>query len=61
MKALYEKAVMKQADSKEPSATVLGKFDRDDFDAHEDAFLNLLAHDGLATTVPTKFISKEVQ
>ena len=28
---------------KEPSVTNLGKFDPDDFDAHEDAFLNLLA------------------
>jgi hypothetical protein len=31
----------KRAD-KEPSVTVLGKCDRDDIDAHEDAFLNLL-------------------
>jgi hypothetical protein len=28
---------------KEPSTTDLGKFDPDDFKAHEDAFLNLLA------------------
>ena len=28
---------------KEPSVSNLGKFDPDDFDAYEDAFLNLLA------------------
>jgi hypothetical protein len=34
---LYERA------DKEPSVTVLGKCDRDDFDAHEDVYLNILA------------------
>jgi hypothetical protein len=37
------KGLRKERVAKEPSATVLGKFDPDDFDAHEDAFLNLLA------------------
>jgi hypothetical protein len=39
-----ELVLRRERADKEPSVTVLGKFDRDDFDAHEDdAFLNLLA------------------
>jgi hypothetical protein len=38
MKTLRRKRV-----KKEPSITDLGKFDPDDFDSHEDAFLNLVA------------------
>jgi FPC/CPF motif-containing protein YcgG len=45
---LDEAAVMKnlckeRADKGEPLVTVLGKFDPDDFDTHEDAFLNLMS------------------
>jgi hypothetical protein len=37
------KGLRRERAEKEPSLTDLGKFDPDDFDAHEDAFLNLLA------------------
>ena len=37
-----EKVLRKELANMEPSITDLGKFDPDDFDAHEDAFLNLL-------------------
>jgi hypothetical protein len=37
------KALRCERVEKEPSITNLGKFDLDDFDSHEDAFLNLLA------------------
>jgi hypothetical protein len=37
------KTLRRERAEKEPSITDLGKFDSDDFDSHEDAFLNLLA------------------
>jgi hypothetical protein len=37
------KALRCELADKDPSVADLGKFDPDDFDAHEDAFLNLLA------------------
>jgi hypothetical protein len=37
------KSLRNELADKEPSITDLGKFDPNDFDAHEDAFLNLLA------------------
>ena len=37
------KSLCREIADKEPSIADLGKFDPDDFDAHEDAFLNLLA------------------
>jgi hypothetical protein len=37
------KSLCRAIADKEPSIADLGKFDPDDFDAHEDAFLNLLA------------------
>ena len=37
------KSLKREMADKEPSVSDLGKFDPDDFDAHEDAFLNLLA------------------
>jgi hypothetical protein len=37
------KMLRRETSDKEPSITDLGKFDPDDFDAHEDAFKNLLA------------------
>jgi hypothetical protein len=39
--AAMMKTLRKERADKEPSVTVLGKFDPDDFDTHEDAFLNL--------------------
>jgi hypothetical protein len=41
-KAAVMKGLRKERVDKEPSVTVLGKFDPDDFDTHEDAFLNLM-------------------
>ena len=37
------KSLRREIADKEPSIADLGKFDPDDFDADEDAFLNLLA------------------
>ena len=37
------KALKQELSDKDPSVADLGKFDPDDFDAHKDAFLNLLA------------------
>jgi hypothetical protein len=37
------KGLRKERVDKEPSVTVLGEFDPDDFDTHKDAFLNLLS------------------
>jgi hypothetical protein len=39
MKDLYKE----RADKHQPSVTALGKFDPDDFDTHEDVFLNLMS------------------
>jgi hypothetical protein len=40
MKDLYKE---RRADKVPSVSTVLGKFDPDDFDTHEDAFLNLMS------------------
>jgi hypothetical protein len=66
------KTLMRERSDKEPSLTDLGKFDPDDFDAHEDAFLNLLAQSfGVlkeplryivcSDTIPDAFVSSEEQ
>jgi hypothetical protein len=66
------KTLMRERSDKEPSLTDLGKFDPDDFDAHEDAFLNLLAQSfGVLKeplryivrpeTVPATFVTSEEQ
>jgi hypothetical protein len=41
--AAQMKVLSHELANKEPSVKELGKFDPDDFDAYEDAFLNLLA------------------
>ena len=64
--ANFDAAVMNQAAEmknlrreladKEPSVTKLGKFDPDDFDAHEDAFLNLLAQSFGVLREPLRYV-----
>jgi hypothetical protein len=41
--AVVMKNLRKERADKEPSVSVLGKFDPDDFDTHEDAFLDLMS------------------
>jgi hypothetical protein len=66
------KTLRREVSDSEPSVKDLGKFDPDDFDAHEDAFLNLLAQSyGVlkeplryvvrSATVPDAFTSNEEQ
>jgi hypothetical protein len=66
------KSLKREMADKEPSVSDLGKFDPDDFDAYEDAFLNLLAqtygvlHEPLRyvvrpATAPTTFATTEEQ
>jgi hypothetical protein len=66
------KTLRREMTDSEPSVKDLGKFDPDDFDAHEDAFLNLLAQSyGVlkeplryivcSATVPDAFSSNEEQ
>jgi hypothetical protein len=66
------KTLQRDMSDKEPSVSDLGKFDPDDFDAHEDAFLNLLAQSyGVlkeplryivrSADVPTEFTTNEEQ
>jgi hypothetical protein len=43
---------------KEPSITDLRKFDPDDFDLHEDAFLNLLAQSFGVLRKPLRYIMR---
>jgi uncharacterized membrane protein YgcG len=50
------KTLMRERSDKEPSVTDLGKFDPDDFDAHEDAFLNLLAQSFGVLKEPLRYI-----
>jgi hypothetical protein len=50
------KTLRKERADKEPSVTDLGKFDPDDFDAHEDAFLNLLAQSFGVLKEPLRYI-----
>ena len=66
------KTLRREMTDSEPSVKDLGKFDPDDFDAHEDAFLNLLAQSyGVlkeplryivrSADVPTEFATNEEQ
>ena len=50
------KGLRRERADKEPSLTDLGKFDPDDFDAHEDAFLNLLAQSFGVLKEPLRYI-----
>ena len=50
------KALRRELADKDPSVTDLGKFDPDDFDAHEDAFLNLLAQSYGVLREPLRYI-----
>jgi hypothetical protein len=50
------KALRRERAEKEPSITDLGKFDPDDFDSHEDAFLNLLAQSFGVLHEPLRYI-----
>jgi hypothetical protein len=50
------KTLMHERLDKEPSLTDLGKFDPDDFDAHEDAFLNLLAQSFGVLKEPLRYV-----
>jgi hypothetical protein len=58
---LNEAAMMKnlakeRADKEPASVTVLGKFDPDDFDTHEDAFLNLMSQTFGVLEEPLRYI-----
>ena len=59
-KAMDEASEMKnlkrEMADKEPSVSDLGKFDPDDFDAHEDTFLNLLAQSYSVLWEPLHYI-----
>jgi hypothetical protein len=50
------KTLMRERSDKEPSLTDLGKFNPDDFDAHEDAFLNLLAQSFGVLKEPLRYV-----
>jgi hypothetical protein len=50
------KTLQRERAEKEPSITDLGKFDPDDFDSHEDAFLNLLAQSFGVLHKPLRYI-----
>jgi hypothetical protein len=50
------KNLRRELADKEPSVTDLGKFDPDDFDAHEDAFLNLLAQSFGVLREPLRYV-----
>jgi hypothetical protein len=50
------KSPRRERADKEPSVTILRKFDLDDFDAHEDAFLNLLAQSFGVLKEPLRYI-----
>jgi hypothetical protein len=52
---LEDLGVLKRVE-KERSITDLGKFDLDDFDSHEDAFLNLLAQSFGVMREPLRYI-----
>ena len=58
--ALDEAAVMKdlykERAAKEPSLTALAKFDPEDFDTHEDAFLNLLSQTFGVLREPLRYV-----
>jgi hypothetical protein len=50
------KTLRREMTDSEPSVKDLGKFDPDDFDAHEDAFLNLLAQSYSVLKEPLRYI-----
>jgi hypothetical protein len=50
------KTLRRERAEKEPSVTTLAKFDPDDFDAHEDAFLNLLAQSFGVLKEPLRYV-----
>jgi hypothetical protein len=50
------KTLMWERSNKQPSLTDLGKFNPDDFDTHEDAFLNLLAQSFGVLKEPLRYI-----
>jgi hypothetical protein len=50
------KALRRELSNKAPSVSDLGKFDPDDFDAHEDAFLNLLAQSYGVLREPLRYV-----
>jgi hypothetical protein len=50
------KNLKREMADKEPSVSDLGKFDPDDFDAHEDAFLNLLAQSYGVLREPLRYV-----
>ena len=50
------KALKRELSDKDPSVADLGKFDPDDFDAHEDAFLNLLAQSYGVLREPLRYV-----
>jgi hypothetical protein len=50
------KSLRHEIGNKEPSIADLGKFDPDDFDAHEDAFLNLLAQSYGVLRKPLRYV-----
>jgi hypothetical protein len=50
------KSLKRELVNKEPSVSDLGKFDPDEFDAHEDAFLNLLAQSFGVLREPLRYV-----
>ena len=50
------KGLKREMTDKEPSVSDLGKFDPDDFDAYEDAFLNLLAQTYGVIREPLRYV-----
>jgi hypothetical protein len=58
-KAAEMKALRRDRAEKEPSVSDLGKFDPDDFDSFEDAFLNLLAQSYGVLKEPLRYITRK--
>jgi hypothetical protein len=50
------KTLRREVSDSEPSVKDLGKFDPDDFDAHEDAFLNLLVQSYGVLKEPLRYV-----
>jgi hypothetical protein len=50
------KSLRRELADKEPSITNLGKFDPSNFDAHKDAFLNLLAQSFGVLREPLRYV-----
>ena len=55
------KSLRREIADKEPSIADLGKFDPDDFDAHEDAFLNLLAQSYGVLREPLRYVVRPAE